>query len=237
MSRLRIIGFALVAVFAFSIVVSSASAETFEKPGYTQPGTETALAVQTVKTTDKTTSTLENSAGETVTCKENTSTGKTVSGSFKKVEKVVVKFTGCKASIFECKTAGAAAGEIVTKSLKGVIGYLEPVANKEVGFDLEPEGAAGSIFVNFTCAGFINQEVKGSVIGKLTVTNVSVPATGHYTLAYEKGAAKGEQKIKKLNGAAEDVLLSKLGESTEFKKSNQVATVEVKYETASELKA
>ncbi len=74
----------------------------------------------------------------------------------KDVEKIAVTFTGCElnGSIPCANTANP--GEIVTKTLKGELGYLEKsAAPPKVGILLEPE--AGGAFAEFACAeGVIN---------------------------------------------------------------------------------
>lgn len=276
MIRIRTIGLALLAVCALgAVAVSDASATggdpalttgkcikvTTAKTGWfteaecktesaTQTGEwewEAAPAGTTVKTASSTKQVLETASGTVVECKAESSTGKTVAGT-KQITGVVVTFTGCETAIVgSCKTPGAKAGEIVTNSLEGEIGYIEPKTNHEVGLDLWPASRKGTeeqkkhefkaLFVKFECTIFVKNEVKGSVIGKLTPVNAAASTTG--TITYTKGTNKGEQlfkKLEKVEGGVEDVLMSSLN-SGAFEKANQQSTAAVTYGVALTLKA
>ncbi|HEX5851723.1 MAG TPA: hypothetical protein VFY36_01400 [Solirubrobacteraceae bacterium] len=242
-TRFKLIGLALVAAVALSaVVVASASAAL---PEIVKPGTATELTKKTIKTKGGA-STLETASGTTVTCTGNTAVGR--GQGTKQVTKTVVKFTGCKSSGFACQSAGAAANEIVTKEVEGEIGYIFPEANKQVGLDLWPSSRTAmektlhefnAIFVKFTCAGFLNDEVRGSVIARMTPVNKSVKAGSPFTLNYKKGTNPGEQEIqslKNVEGGVVDVLESKLAGGG-FEKANQQGEAEVTFEEDAELRA
>ena len=231
MKRTKIIGLALVAVFALTAVAASAaSAATLP---FIEGQTTKAEYKGTVPTAGGT-GTLETANGNTVKCTKSSSTG--TAESEKKVKKVVVTFEGCEATIggikAKCNTAGEVAGKIVTKELEGELGYINK-ATPSVGLDLWPASRTAeektkhtfnALFVEFECTGFAKSKVRGSIIGELTPVNGAAGKT--LTLTYKKGAAKGEQLIKKMEtveGGVEDVLESSLNNGA-FEKSNEETT-------------
>jgi hypothetical protein len=123
---------------------------------------------------------LETTTGNTASCTGNTSTGTINSATT--INKVVVKFTGCSTVIgafkTSCKSAGAAAGEIITNALKGELSYLF-AGSSRTGIDLKPESATGD-FVTFSCT-LLGQTAtltaRGSVIGELTPVNAKFGKT------------------------------------------------------------
>ena len=152
---------------------------------------------------------LETVGKVTVECKAGTSTGEIKST--KEVVKVLVKFTGCETSGIECKTAGAGAGEILTKELKSKLGYINK-AKKEVGLSLTPALAKGA-FAEFECplakATIVVKEGAGkrgnSVIGAITPVNKMAKA---FTLTFKQVA--GKQSPEKFETGLVDVLESSL---------------------------
>jgi hypothetical protein len=159
MSRIRIIGLALVAVFAMSAVaVSSASAA---KPFFT---------VEKVKFSSKGGSAVLSAAGNEVKCESSENKGATVGAGpeAKKVEKVTVVFKGCKKGAENCQS-GTTAGEIKTGVLAGVLGYNKGgKATPSVGLQLTP--GSGEKFVKFKCGG-LSVEVSGCAQGKVEPLN------------------------------------------------------------------
>ncbi len=229
MKRIKVLGLALVALFAVSAMAAAqASAALPELVKEGKAGVE--LAKKTIKGSGKEL-VLETMNGSTVKCGEATSIG--TGAGVKEFTKTVVTFTKCKASIGgECENAGAGTEKIVTNSLDGEIGYISKTA-KTVGVDLKPE--VSGPFVTFTCASFATNEVTGSVIGEITPVNKSRTVAEGFTLTYEKGASAGEQKIKNLEGKPEDVLSSKLFGKTE--KANQQGKITLKFEETAEILA
>jgi hypothetical protein len=132
--------------------------------------------------------TLETKSGTTVQCKTETSGGE-FTGT-KAVAGVVVKFNECSGAGFKCSTAGSKEGELVTKTLEGVIGVekkgLTAKANK-IAFDLFPAGKTG-FFIEFAC-GTLTVKVKGSVLVPITTTNKM-----QLTLVLKYAATSGRQK-------------------------------------------
>src|SRR5207245_3959442 len=120
MKRLKFITLALVAAFAISVVASASAA----LPELTKAGSTEALTKKKFTGTSGA-GKFETEKGTKVECLSDTSSGE-VEGTTK-FTKVVVKFKGCKEPAFgvECKTAGAAKEEMVTKELVGKLGYLK----------------------------------------------------------------------------------------------------------------
>jgi hypothetical protein len=246
MKHIKIIGLALVAVFAISVAASataSAALPELLKSG----GGE--LVNKTITTKSKTGESpkLEAKSGNTVICTSDTSTGK--AEGTKKVKEVVVTFKGCEATILgskeKCNSTGKAAGEIETEQLSGEIGYISASA-KTVGLALWPSSRTAAekeaprkfekSFVAFKCGIFANNSVKGAVVGQLTVTN----GTTKGELAYnKKGAETGVQELQKLEGVEggeKMVLMSSLNGGA-FEESNEQTHQEVTFGENAELKA
>jgi hypothetical protein len=101
---------------------------------------------------------LETVSGTKVVCKTQSATGKydQDSGVIKEVEGVVASFQGCELPIISasCQTVGQAAGVIITKNLKGPLGYISGAKTTSpiVGQELTPETAKGK-FAEFECGG------------------------------------------------------------------------------------
>ena len=225
MKRIRVIGLALVAVLAISAVASATASAA--KPEFVFAGIKKGLKGKSGA------GTLETVSKEKVTCAKSTNGGEIEGGNgSKKVTGVVVTFTGCVSSGFKCSTTGAAAGEIVTKSLSGELGYINKAA-KTVGVDLAPTG--GGEFVEFNCAGgIVKVKVKGSVIGQITPVNKKVLTTEHFTLTFTQ--TSGKQAIEKFEGGLKDTLeTSKNGNP--FEGSAEAATAEVTGEETIEISA
>jgi hypothetical protein len=164
MRRFRIIGLALVAVFAMSAVaVSSASAAL---PEFVPANGKFPVAAKFTSGPG----TLETVGGHVVKCTLDSGTGSIASA--KLIDGIVIKFTKCTTTVpllgaIPCKTAGAAAEEIVTEKLtakpvydntgKTAVALL--VAN-------EKEGVTG-LYASFVCEKSIVKEtikVRGSTL-------------------------------------------------------------------------
>ena len=143
--------------------------------------------------------TLETVAGAKVTCTGESSTG-TYTGT-KTVGGVALTLSGCKSPGASCSSAGAAAGEIVSRSLEGVLGVekLGASASKDkIALDLFPAGKTGSLLV-FSCAASA-VSVQGSVLVPVAADKMAL------TAALKFKASKGKQKPEAFAGAAKDVL-------------------------------
>jgi hypothetical protein len=177
MKRMRIVGLALVVVFALGAFAASSAFALPEvgrcvaKAGgkYTESNCVTKAKTGTgtfefVKGAVKTGFTsvggegvLEGASGTNVVCTSQTATGKYdadgTAGAIKGVEEVVSTFQGCAIPTFgiTCNSKGHATGEIVTSSLEGNLGYINK-AKKEVGQELHPK-LKGGAFAEFECGG------------------------------------------------------------------------------------
>jgi|GEM_PF-6460294 len=98
----------------------------------------------------------------------------TATGELEAPNKIVnfsLKFAGDHIGACEVKSPGAAAGEVNTKKLKGVLGYIHE-AGPEVGVLIEPTAGATTPFVEIEsskCSSFIS--VIGSTIGEFGPIN------------------------------------------------------------------
>ncbi len=168
-TRIRMIGLALVAVFAMSaVVVSAASAALPEQLPATGTFSGTSGA-----------STFETKSGEKVKCTSDAITGE-ITGA--KTSKSKITFKGCEAFGFKCNSSGAASGEIVL-NVTGELVYIMK-ATKEVGLlnTLTAE-------LTIKCSAFQTLKVKGSTLCPITPVNVK---TTKYTVACKE--TKGVQE-------------------------------------------
>lgn len=135
-----------------------------------------------------------------------------------KVTKFVLRFTGDKIGLCEVKSPGAPAGEIVTKEIKGALGYINE-ATKTVGLLIEP--AASPLFEVETSGCHAAFTVTGSAIGQVTPINTK---TLNLEVAFNASGTK--QEFKKFAGEAIEHFLS-LGEGEGgFSCKEKVTTVE-----------
>jgi len=132
---------------------------------------------------------MKDPAGREVKCTKGTNEqGEVITAGSKKAKKIVMKFTGCEnTSGTKCTSTGAGAGEIITQTLEGELGYLEPglALAKVVAFALKPE--VGTLITLYAC--LQHDEVKGCIVTKLSEANV---LTNKFSLVFEE--AGGEQK-------------------------------------------
>ena len=142
-----------------------------------------------------TTATLETVKGTKITCTAEESPGEFKNA--KEVGGVVAKFNGCKTSGLPCNSTGAAAEEIVTSPLGGVLGVEKVGATKAANkLALELHSEAGNI-AEFSCAG-LPVVVKGSVLHPVVSNKMLMEATEKFA------ATKGEQKPSEFAGEPED---------------------------------
>ncbi|MBA3807501.1 MAG: hypothetical protein H0X28_03765 [Solirubrobacterales bacterium] len=177
MKRMKVMGLALVAVFAIGAIAAGSAFALPEvgrcvaKAGgkYTESNCVTKAKVGTgtfefVKGAVKTGFTsvggegvLEGASGTNVVCLTQKAKGKYdadgTAGAIKGVEDVVSTFEGCSIPTIgiACNTKGQASGVIVTSTLEGNLGYINK-AKKEVGQELHPK-LKGGAFAEFECGG------------------------------------------------------------------------------------
>jgi hypothetical protein len=162
-TRIRMIGLALVAVFAMSAIATAAASAAEMTPF---PNKFTAKSGA---------STFETKSGEKVKCSADSGTGEVTSAT---KDTATIKFTGCEAFGFKCKSAGAASGEIVLKVTSELVDIMK--ANKEVGniLTLEKE-------LTIECSIFEKLKVKGSTL--CPITPVEVKTKEFKLICKEKG--------------------------------------------------
>jgi hypothetical protein len=135
---------------------------------------------------------FENATKAKVQCKSASGAGE-YSGT-KALAGLVLKFSGCGGFGASCSSSGAAAGEIVTSSLTGALGWLER-ANKKLAIDL---GAAGGI-ANFTC-GTTAVSWRGGLIGPALTDKMAASTSLKFK------ASKGKQNPEAVEGGPREVL-------------------------------
>jgi hypothetical protein len=150
--------------------------------------------------------------GTTITCAKSTAPrGETISDTT--VGGMVITFTGCKANKGgeECtvKSTGAAAGSVITKTLKGELGTVKSAeAASEAGLLLSPEtGSEITTLEKATCSA--ETKVTGSVAAEVTPVNKELTSSKFVFV----GTGKSE-KIKTIaadNGSVKKPLLEAFG--------------------------
>ena len=236
MARLTAIGFCLVAAFAFS-GVATASVWASEAPEigrcvkqtggkYTNsvctklaaPGKVGKFDWEPGAVKNKFAglggaATLETVNKVKVTCKAEASSGEFTSA--KTAGNVIVKFTGCEALEFKCKSPGAAEGEIVVNPIAATLRW-ENATKTKVAIDLVPQ--AGEVFVEFGC-GPVPVVVKGSVMTNLPANKVETVFEEKFTA--KVGKQKPEYYFTSTGEKVQDVLFSKIGGSAPLEQAGQ----------------
>ena len=146
---------------------------------------------------------VETVKGAKVTCKGQTGTGdytghETVGG-------VLLTLTGCERSSEKC-SSGLVGGEIVSKTLEGVLGVekLGTTSSRDkIGLDLFPTGKTGPV-MEFAC-GSTAVSIRGSVIVPVASNKMSSTAVLRFA------ATAGKQKPEGFVGGATDVLEASFG--------------------------
>jgi hypothetical protein len=245
MSRIRIIGLALVAVFAMS-AVGAASASASALPAFTTGKCIKVTAGTGWWTNNTCTTESPTKMGEfeweepvqkeftvksgvtklktknhTIECKtDENGTKHEITGP--KHVSVIVVFK-------ECKDVGTGAscgtgGVITTNALKGWLFYIKEAAPKEVGVFFEPE-VAGKPFAEFKCS-ILTVKVTGCASSSITPANKIVKTTEHFTEKFP-----GPTKLK-YEGVEKTCELEAFGE-----KAEEIGTEEITPKEAIEIKA
>ncbi len=174
-------------------------------------------------------STLETVSKVKVKCKADTNKGEITGPNS---VSVVVSFTGCEAKGgIMCNSPNGVAGEIVTTTLSGTLGYLVNPEIKEVGLDLS--SPAGAVLAEFTCGAALRAIVTGSVIGQITPVNKLLLPPKHFMLKFKQ--KKGKQAITHLFGGPIDVLMTSFGGP--FEESGLNSSDNVSFAAPVEIKA
>jgi hypothetical protein len=157
--------------------------------------------------------------GGEVTCKGSKDEGKnTLTGQ----KEVKVTFTGCASLGKTCNSAGAKSGEIKTNPLAGTLGYISATGPK-VGVSLT--GEAGKPSAEFACgtgAGSLNIVTTGAVIGEITgdINKISKEATDAFTVT-----GGGLQTVTSFEGGPLEVLETSINGSPNFESGEQTTTL------------
>ncbi len=218
MKRMRMMGLALVAVFAVSVAASTAVAA---------PVFYTKTAIGSVAAHVPFTGTLgaaflEPANLSKITCTGGTAIGEVTSATVTKGN--ITKFVGCEASGLKCNSAGETEGKIDTNTLEGVLGNVTSVLP---GIRLYNETTKkGGILAEFECGGgAVKVVVKGSVIGSLSGASGTEPANGKFASSNKLtfAEAKGVQKYSKFVVGEGEAGTEQLESSTggPFEKSGQ----------------
>jgi hypothetical protein len=246
MKRMSIVGLCLLAALAMSAVfVSSASATApefgrcikkakAEGSGFSDAGCLKAVGTGAkfewtptiLKKTFKahmtgTLATLETVTGTKITCKAEKNVGAEYSGE-KSVSKIVADFTGCETGGIECSNAGA--GEIITSSLKGALGYEKKeveLAKSKLEVQLTPE--VGPSLAEFKCS-TLTIKVTGCVGHPISGGKMLLTSTEKFT------ASKGEQKPDKFSGGPTDECALESNNGAGAEESGQTITALVENE-------
>lgn len=262
MKRMRIVGLALVAVFAFSaLVASSASALpeygvcTAKAGGKYLDGNCTKAgkpgAFEFVKVPAKkgftslgtTPGVLQTVGGSEVKCTGETAKGEYLSTtSTKAVHNVVVSFSGCELPLLgiKCNTKAAGEGNIVTNTLEGKLAYISKTS-KTVEQELKPvKTAPGKLFVEFECGGGAVVIKVGAGAGKGgdciygPIVNTNVSSTTNEQVYSGSG---GVQNPQKLEGKTTICNLESSANGGAFERATQSITTTLTSEEAVEVKA
>jgi hypothetical protein len=155
-TRIRIVGLALVAMFAIgAVVATAASAALPEQTPTTGTFTGTSSA-----------STFETKSGEKVACKEGSVSGESTGA---KTSKSTITFKGCEAFGLKCNSSGAASGTIVL-NVTGLLVYTSETEKKV--------GLINTLTAELTikCTAFQTLKVKGSTLCPITPVNTKTKA-------------------------------------------------------------
>jgi hypothetical protein len=157
--------------------------------------------------------------GYTIECKSVSGTGEIVEAGegklfSKTVHKVVVSYHECKATFGAGSSSCSNNSEknaIVTESLKGTLGYLEPGVTKEVGLALEGEGEHGSeepLYASFSCIEVgvkLPLLIRGYLISEVGPAGTYGTMRSTDTLAYKQSS--GTQQLYKFPGVTNQLFV------------------------------
>jgi hypothetical protein len=208
MKRINIIGLALVAAFAISVVaVASASADPEWRKGGAGLGT---TKVPLTTALNAGTPTLESVGKKVVTCTSVASNAELEKPN--KVVNAVVTYKGCKSSGASCTTGTHTAGEVVTNTLSGEAKYLNTVHTK-AGVLYKPPTSGE--FAKFVCGLFVTVTVKGELLSEVEPLDTSGSGSQDNTTGKQTFAqAGGVQQWRAVEGKTENKHLESFGEES-----------------------
>jgi hypothetical protein len=140
--------------------------------------------------------TFETASHKTIVCKGESGTGEYATTDT--AAAVVMSFTGCEGPGGDCSSPGAAAGEVVSRTLSGVLGVEKLGATDRIGLGLSPTAGPGTVMA-FDC-GATEVTVRGGVIAPLTANKMTTTQT------LKLAASRGKQKPEGFVGGPAEVL-------------------------------
>lgn len=158
-----------------------------------------------------------------VTCKGETSGGKYTGN--KAVGGVIVTFTGCTTFELSCHSSGQPAGTIVTTTLEGTLGLIEPAAEpseNQIGERLYPTGGS-TLIASFSCEG-LPVSISGSLIGQVQSNVMRLSDT----VKFKQSA--GKQQPESFFGEAVTVLSTRFEEKPPEQAAEALTTVQANEE-------
>jgi len=234
MKRIRMVGLALVAIFAFSVASASAAQPVFY--GVAEMGGTPELPQKISGTLGA--AFLEGKTSKAkITCTGGTATGEITGAT--KTKSNVTAFTGCETSGLKCESTGAGEGNITTAALDGVLGNVTATVP---AIRLFAPGEGGKspktgALAKFKCGGeLVNVEVIGSVIGSLSgaqgakVNEGKFAASTKLTFAETAGAQKYTKFLAgecggNANDCGPEQLTSKINAGEELGGQSVIATL------------
>lgn len=254
MKQIRIIGLCLVTVLALSAMAAASASATAPEYGRCKKSTPKAGGYTSAKciATDtedndgtyewvpgagkaKFTSSggigvLTTVGGAGVECKTESSAGEFVPGNNKEEAGIIVKFNGCKSLEAPCTTPGAAAGELLTNELEGIVGW-QSKALKKTDLELVPaKSVTSGLFIEFSCSGLV-VKVRGHVL--VPIKNDTMKTTEILKFV----AVKGKQKPEIWEESSEKAILEASFKGGPFEQAGQNITSTVTGEEPLELNA
>jgi hypothetical protein len=208
MSKIKMIGLALVAAMAVSAITVASAAALLPQPQFKGTKIPDTFTSENVLPNEPTLASFITSLGteKNISCEMSKDNGEVATPD--SVNKITVHYTGCKevGTTSKCgNNPGAASGLILTKELHGLIGYVNLPGNN-VGVELLPNTQP---FVKFECEGEAKAvTVEGCTIGEATPLNVS---STKGELTFRKKGTEHAQEWTKLDGRSECVLKVKAG--------------------------
>ncbi len=136
--------------------------------------------------------TFETAGRARVACSGETGAGEYSGSTLTTVASLALAFTGCELLGQACSSARAAAGEIVTGQLEGVLGITrrgETAARNGIGLSLSPAGGDGS-FTEFSC-GATQVSIRGAVVGLLAVNHMALSSKLNFSAAHGRQHPEG----------------------------------------------
>jgi hypothetical protein len=245
MKRIRIAGLCLVVAFALGAVAATSAMATApeygrclkkakaEGKGYTSSKCTVAAegakakyewvpgAGKTKFETKGGLGILESVNGQKVECKTESSTGEFFEGNNKEAGNMTIKFNECISLSLACTSPGAAAGELITNDVEGLVGW-ENKALKKTDIELRPgKSVSSGLFIEFNCGGLV-VKVKGAVL-------VPVKNDAMKTSEILKYVAKaGKQKPEKWEESSGKVILEASFKEGPYEQSGQQITSTLK---------